>query len=80
MGDQDYVSSIINKYGDTSKVKEDVKVLNEIISRQGTTLLIDVISEYAGKAANKFNLNANDRADLINNIKEELAGSLSERV
>ena len=27
-----YVSSIINKYGDIDNVKNDVKVLNEILS------------------------------------------------
>lgn len=35
-----YVSSITTKYGDIENVKKDIKVLNEILSRQGSSLLI----------------------------------------
>ena len=46
-----YTSSLVNKYGDTSKVRQDAKTLKDILSRQGTSLFIDVIADRAGHAA-----------------------------
>ena len=75
-----YTSSIINKYGDTDNVKTDVKVLNEILGRQGSQLLIDVIAEYAATNANKFKLDGSDRAMTMISLVDSLEESLKERL
>lgn len=75
-----YVSSIVTKYGDIEKVKHDVKTLNEILDRQGSIILIDVISEHAGTTANKFKLNEADRMNILNNLINDLRESLQERL
>jgi hypothetical protein len=75
-----YKSSIVNKYGDKDKVKQDIKVLNDIIDRQGDALLIDCIAEHAGKTVNMFNLGSVDRKNLIEVLVNELRESLKERL
>lgn len=78
--DKPYVSSIVTKYNDVSRVKDDVKVLNEILRRQGISLLIDVIAEFCGENAIRWNFNANERGELINNVSNEMRESLAERL
>lgn len=75
-----YKSSIINKYGDMPNVKADSKVLFEILSRQGSTLLIDVIAEYTGDTANKFKFHSSDRAMTRLALVSELDEALKERL
>jgi hypothetical protein len=75
-----YVSSIINNYGDTDNVKRDVKTLNEILSRQGASLLIDVIAEHVGNTANKFNFHSSDRAMTLIALVDELESAIKERI
>ncbi len=75
-----YTSSIINKYGDTDNVKNDVKTLHEILARQGSQLLIDVVSESAGTNANRFKLSESDRSMLIASLVDSLEESLKERL
>ncbi len=69
---------MISKYGDTDSVKNDVKTLNEMISRQGITLVIDVIAEHAGGTAIKFGLNDIERDRLLHSLYTELKEALSE--
>lgn len=75
-----YISSRISKYGDESSVKQDVKTLNDILSRQGTSLLIDVIAEYVGYSAINYNLSKTERNTLVESLVTELKNSLQERV
>ena len=75
-----YTSSIMSKYGDVHSVRNDVKTLNEILSRQGNSLLIDTIAESAGRAANRFEMNSDDREKLMGSLTYELSQSLGERV
>lgn len=75
-----YVSSITTKYGDVENVRTDVDTLHEIYSRQGSSLLIDVIAEVCGFTANKFNLNSEERARLLETLVAELRESISERI
>lgn len=75
-----YVSSIVNKYGDTEKVPSDCKALYDIINRQGHDLLIDCIAENCGETANKFKLNTQDRKTLIDSLVQKLSESLKERL
>lgn len=75
-----YTSSIINKYGDIEKLKNDVKTLNDILQRQGSSLLIDVIAEHAGSSAIKFKMNECDRSSLKGSLNTELFDALNERL
>ena len=75
-----YVSSIITKYGDIENVPTDIKTLNEIQSRQGSTLLIDSLAESVATTANKFKLTALERETLIENLVLELQDALRERI
>lgn len=75
-----YTSSIINKYGDASNITKDVKVMNEILDRQGHALFIDVIAEYAGKTALDFRLGNESRENLRNGLITLLKEAINERI
>jgi hypothetical protein len=78
MSDQ-YISSITSRYGDVERVKADVKVLNEIIARQGTELLLDAVAEYTAKIVNKYRLPARERGVLRESLIADFTNALEER-
>lgn len=43
-------------YGDYGNVKQDVAVLTDILNRQGSYLLLEVMAENVGKATLNFKL------------------------
>ena len=67
-------------YGDNNNVKQDVETINEIIHRQGTKLLLHVISEFAGNTALKFSMDDRDKKNLKDGLLNELKESLLERL
>lgn len=75
-----YISSITTNYGDIQNLKQDVVTLHDIIARQGSRLLIDIIAEQAGVLSIRFKLNETERQDLIKSLLKELDESLSERI
>ena len=80
MKNSKYISSITTKYGDIDNVKADVKALNDIISRQGTSLLIDVISNSVGDIVIKYKLESTEAQRIVKALVTELNESLLERV
>jgi hypothetical protein len=76
----EYNSSIIFKYSDIDNVKKDAVTIHEIISRQGTSLLIDCIAEHVGRTANKFKLKLNESRLARNSIVKELNHAINERI
>ena len=80
MKNSKYISSITTKYGDINNVKADVKALNDIISRQGTSLLIDTISNSVGDAVNKYKLESTEAQRIVKALVTELNESLLERI
>lgn len=76
----EYVSSILSNYGDIDSVKQDATIVNEILSRQGSKFLIDVLAESVGTTANKFKLTSFERETLIDNLICELSNVLRERL
>lgn len=74
-----YVSSIVTKYGDSDRVREDVKILNDIFRRQGASLLLGVIAENVGDAANRFNLNEENVKNIRESLVKELVEAIGER-
>jgi len=75
-----YQSSLLKKYGDLERVNEDIKTLKDILQRQGTSLLIDCISEMSGRVVNEFKLNKQERETLIRSLVNELRESMLERI
>lgn len=76
----EYNSSIIFKYGDIDKVKDDSKVLHDIISRQGSTLLIDVIAEHIGQANLNHNFSDIEKNRILTLTVNELKYAILERI
>lgn len=74
-----YQSSITTKYGDIDNVKRDVKTLMEILGRQGSSLLIDVIAESVAHAVNKFTMDKESHYTLCANLINELDSALLDR-
>ncbi len=74
-----YISSQVNKYGDSDRVSSDAKLLNDILSRQGTSLLIDVIAEFVGNTANKFSYDSKEIDRLTKSLVSELKSAINER-
>lgn len=78
--DKPYISSIIHNYGDMPKVKNDFKTINEIVSRQGLTILIRALAENIGESSLKFKLNFNDRTRLFESVMTEVRETILERI
>jgi len=75
-----YVSSILTKYGDPARVKQDAATITEIISRQGSNLVLDCVAEYAGNAAIKFSFDKDARKTLMIRLTSDFKDALDERL
>lgn len=75
-----YVSSIIKNYGDMQNVRNDSKTVGEIVSRQGSDFLLDVVAETAGNYAVEWKLSPEDRKVLIKHLTEHFINALNERL
>ena len=74
-----YVSSIVSLYGDVDNVKRDVATLNDILSRQGSRLLTDVIAEHIGQAKLNHNFSPVEVKRIKALVLEELSNAIIER-
>lgn len=74
-----YVSSIVSLYGDTDNVKRDVATLKDILSRQGSRLLLDVIAESIGESALTFKLSGEEVRRIKTIVLNELSEVIDER-
>ncbi len=63
-------------YGDVDNVQKDSKVLAEILSRQGSDLLLEVIANQVGNTVVKFSLKPAE----VDAIKASLRLSLDELI
>lgn len=75
-----YISSVVCKYGDEARVKRDAATVFEIIERQGSTLLLDLIAESCAETANKFSMTDDERYNLRTSLIRDLTDALCERV
>ena len=75
-----YTSSIVEKYGDTLKVKADCNILLDIFNRQGMALLLDFVAEKVGQQANYFDLNEQERLNLKRSTLLTFTQELEERL
>lgn len=69
-----------HKYGDTDFVSSDVKILNDILNRQGHSLFIDVMAEHIGKVAIKYKLNDTECAAMRDSTLNELKDAINDRI
>lgn len=69
-----------SKYGDLDNVKNDLRTLNDILERQGSQFLLDVIAEQSGHIANRFNYMTSDRSRLLNSLVKSFKEALLERL
>ena len=67
------------KYGDEDNVKTDKMIVNEIIGRQGLSLIIDVIVDQYESISVKYKLDNISRTSLENNVIKELQSTFNER-
>jgi hypothetical protein len=67
-------------YGDLSRITTDIELLNDIINRQGTNLIIDVIAEYVGQQQLQWNFSHDEIKLLIESLTDDLKESILERV
>jgi len=67
-------------YGDYDNVSKDVKTLNEILNRQGSSLILGVLAENVGRACLKYPLNTCERERLKNSLLDELRELINERI
>lgn len=74
-----YVSSITTKFGDVAHVQQDSKTVSEILARQGSSLLLDLIAEHVGNTTNKFNLGPIEVSKLKTSLLNELREAIEER-
>lgn len=74
-----YTSSIISKFGDTENVKKDSETISEILSRQGASLLVDVLAEKTAMALWSFKLDESERQKAVDSLVAELKNALLER-
>lgn len=70
----------LRNYGDLSKLNTDIELLNDIINRQGTNLIIDVIAEYVGQQQLQWNFSHDEIKLLIESLTDDLKESILERV
>lgn len=68
------------KYGDYDNVTKDVKALNDIIDRQGATLLLEVIAEKLGDASIKFKLTDEENKRALDSYLAVLKEAVLERI
>lgn len=80
MPENQYNTSIVIKYGDIDNVQRDVKTLNDIIDRQGMSLLVDVLAERIGQRCIKFKLPEAGRDYLRDQLLCELNDAINERI
>jgi hypothetical protein len=66
-------------YGDVDNLELDKIRLKDIISRQGTGLVLHSIAEAVGKTTVNFGLDNNDVQQIIESLTKELTESILER-
>lgn len=74
------MSYYINDYGDPENVKRDATTLIEVITKQGSNLLLDVVAEFAGETANRFSIAPEGRTRLMTSLLGHFENALKERL
>jgi hypothetical protein len=73
------MSTNIRGYGDISNLKQDIKQLNDILDRQGTNLIIDVLAEYIGNQNLRWKLTNSEMLHIVDALNSELKEAVLER-
>ena len=77
---QNYVSSIIHKFGDKDNVINDAITINRILERQGTVILTECLAEFVGYCVLKHNLSNEEAKHALDTIVNDLKEATYERI
>lgn len=66
-------------YGDIDNVRKDSALIREILDRQGTDLILEVIANQIGEKVSEFNMNQGAINNIVNSISNSLKELVSER-
>jgi hypothetical protein len=77
---EQYTSSILYEYGDQNNYQRDFMNLKDILNRQGTLFLTDMIAEYIGKSSWKYNFSHEESLNLLESIVNDLREATYERI
>ena len=66
-------------YGDLDNVRKDAAVIRDILERQGSDLILEVIANKIGESASEFNLSAGSINNTVNSICNSLKELVDER-
>lgn len=69
----------LREYGDLDKIKEDAKILQDIISRQGMKFLIDVMANHVGDNAIRFEYTTKETQNVVTSLIDDFKNALNER-
>jgi len=75
----EYVSSIINKYGDNANVKKDSETVKDILDRQGMSFITDCLANYIGARVLRCQYTTKEVALLKKSILTDLDDAINER-
>ena len=75
-----YTSSVINNYGDVEQLKQDAATLRDILNRQGSRLLLEVIANSVGEASTKFKFDNLEQGRVLTKLVTELSDLIVERI
>lgn len=68
------------KYRDNDNVKKDIQTLNEILYRQGASILLDVIAEKLGQDNLDYQWSENEATRIRDAFVSEFKDAINERV
>ena len=77
---QNYISSIIHKFGDENNVVNDAITIHRILERQGTIILSECLAEYIGHCVLKYNLSNEEAKHALDTIVNDLKFATLERI
>lgn len=75
----EYVSSIINKYGDRDSVPADCRILKDIQNRQGSSLILDCLASNMADIFIKMKLTSSEMETVKKILVTEFREVLDER-
>ena len=77
---QNYVTSIIHKFGDENNVINDAIAIHRILERQGTIILTECLAEFVGHWVLKHNLSNEEAKHALDAIVNDLREATYERL
>lgn len=68
------------KYGDYSNIRKDVQAINDILYRQGVSIILETIAEKIGQDNLDYKFTEKEVTRLKDSIVNELRDAINERI